>query len=661
MADGLSSSCCLDRFQSLSCNHYSIARAITVNPMEVNEVMCGVCGIADFDDGIVSRDLVSRMNDTLSHRGPDDAGVYVARGIGLGHRRLSIIDVAGGHQPISNEDGTVWVLLNGEIYNYPELRTQLLRQGHRFTTHSDTEAIVHLYEELGEGCFSELRGMFAIALWDAHERRLLLARDRVGKKPLFYGRVGNRVLFGSELKALLAAGELPRAVDHHAVSDYFSLGYIPAPKTIYRAMRKVLPGHYLVATDKGIRETCYWDLSFAKVENRTEAEWCEAIRHELCEATRIRLMSEVPLGAFLSGGVDSSSVVAMMSRSSRQPITTCSIGFEEAEFNEADFARQVARQFHTNHHEEVVRPRAVDVVDKLAWHFDEPFADSSAIPTYYVSAVARRQVTVALGGDGGDENFAGYRRYYFDQYENRMRRVLPAGVRKTLFGPLGQHYPALAWAPRVFRAKATLQSLSRSPVEGYFNSISVFRPDEKLRLFTQDFLENLQGYDTLGVLQHYYDRADTRDPLSRIQYVDIKTYLTDDILTKVDRASMAVSLEVRAPLLDHKLMERAASIPASFKLRKRNGKYILKKALEPLLPRDILYRRKQGFAVPLKSWFRKELRDVVHDQILAYDDGILDRVYLKKIWNQHQAKQFDRSAYLWSVLMFRKWQQVFAA
>lgn len=623
--------------------------------------MCGICGVADFEQPVVCKESVVRMTDTLRHRGPDDAGVYVAAGIGLGHRRLSIIDVAGGHQPISNEDGSVWVLLNGEIYNYPDLRHKLLARGHRFTTTSDTEAIVHLYEDCGENCFSELRGMFSIALWDARERKLLLARDRVGKKPLFYFSNGRRIIFGSELKALLAADGLPRALDNEAVSDYFSLGYVPAPKSIYRAVRKVLPGHYLTASADGIRETQYWDLSFARTEEKSEEEWCELLRQELCEATRVRLMSEVPLGAFLSGGVDSSLVVAMMSRLVKQPVATCSIGFEEEAFNESAYAQQVASQFKTDHHLEIVRPSAAEVIDKLVWHFDEPFADSSAIPTYYVSAAARRHVTVALGGDGGDENFAGYRRYYFDQFENRMRSMVPQAVRGAVFGPLGRHYPALAWAPRVFRGKATFQSLSRTPLEGYFNSMSLFRPDEKPRLLTADFRRTLGGYDTLDVLRHYYDRADTDDLLSRIQYLDIKTYLTDDILVKVDRASMAVSLEVRAPLLDHKVMERAASIPSALKLRNTTGKYILKKAMEPMLPRDILYRPKQGFAVPLAQWFRRELRDLAYDTLFSEDDGVLDRAYLKSIWKQHQQNRFDRSAYLWSVLMFRKWQKTFRA
>ena len=624
--------------------------------------MCGICGIFEFErQEAISRELVHRMNQTLFHRGPDDEGIHVGPGIGLGFRRLSIIDLAGGHQPLSNEDGSVWVMLNGEIYNYPELRQELLAKGHRFATRSDTETIAHLYEECGEDCFARLRGMFAIAIWDSRQRTLLLARDRVGKKPLFYSADDKRILFGSELKALLAADAMPREIDPEAVSDYFSFGYIPAPKTIYRAARKVRPGHYLVCSGSGLREVAYWDLRFGKVENRSEEEWCELLRHELCEATRVRLMSDVPLGAFLSGGVDSSSVVAMMNHTMKRAVTTCSIGFEEEEFNEADYARQVARHFQTEHYEQVVRPNALEILNKLVWHYDEPFADSSAIPTYYVSWVARQHVTVALGGDGGDENFAGYRRYAFDRWENQLRRYVPPALRRTVFGPLGRWYPGLAWAPRVFRAKATLQSLSRSPLEGYFNSVSIFRPDEKPHLFTGDFRRTLGGYDSLGVLRQYYDRAGTDDLLSRIQYVDIKTYLADDILAKVDRASMAVSLEVRAPLLDHRFMERVATMPSALKLRGRTGKYIFKKAMSSLLPAETLYRSKQGFAVPLNRWFRQELKDMAYKTIFSNGSGILDRAYLKKIWDQHQKGTFDRSAYLWAVLMFRKWEETFRA
>jgi asparagine synthase (glutamine-hydrolysing) len=624
--------------------------------------MCGICGIFEFDRMTdIPNDAVHRMNQTMIHRGPDDGGVFVGPGVGLGHRRLSIIDLAGGHQPMSNEDGTIWVLLNGEIYNYPELRAELLQRGHKFATKSDTEAIVHLYEDFGEDCFTRLRGMFAIAIWDPKNRKVVLARDRVGKKPLFYAADKARILFGSELKALLAGVSLSREIDELALSDYFSFGYVPAPKTIYRSVRKVMPGHFLVASASGIRETRYWDLSFNKLENKSEEDWGEQLRHELSEAARVRLMSDVPLGAFLSGGIDSSAVVAMMSNLMQRAVTTCSIGFKEARFNEAEYALLVSKLFSTDHHVETVEPDAVEIVDKLAWHYDEPFADSSAIPTYYVSKIARRHVTVALGGDGGDENFAGYRRYKLDYYENRLRNRVPAGLRRSVFGPLGRLYPPLAWAPRVFRAKATFESLSRTPLEGYFNSISYFRPNDKQRLFTSDFKASLGNYDSIEVFRHYYDRADTDDPLSKIQYVDIKTYLTDDILTKVDRASMAVSLEVRAPMLDHKFMELAASIPSSLKLRNGTGKYMLKKALEPTLPHEILYRQKQGFAIPLGDWFRRELKDMAYQVIVASTDGILDQEFLRTIWDQHQKRYYDRSALLWATLMFRKWRTTFSA
>jgi asparagine synthase (glutamine-hydrolysing) len=621
--------------------------------------MCGLTGIFEYKRPTdITKEQVHRMNETIVHRGPDDEGVFVGPGVGLGFRRLSIIDVAGGHQPISNEEGTIWVMLNGEIYNYPELRKELLERGHTLATRSDTETIVHLYEEYGESCVSRLRGMFAIVLWDSKKRKLLLARDRVGKKPLFYAADKQRIIFGSELKALLAGDGFSREMDLQALSDYFSFGYIPAPKTIYQAVRKVLPGHYVLVSDDGtVQERCYWNLTFGETESRSEKQWCECIREQLSDAIRVRLMSDVPLGAFLSGGVDSSAVVAGMAGLMNQAVTTCSIGFDDPQFDESKHARQVAVQFHTDHHDQVVRPEALTIVDKLTWHYDEPFADSSAIPTYYVSRIARQKVTVALGGDGGDENFAGYRRYVFDRAENNLRALLPAAVRSTVFGPLGRCYPALAWAPRVFRAKATFQSLSRNPLEGYFNSISVFRCEEKQKLFTQDFRRRLKEYDSIEVLRHHYERAGTTDPLSRIQYVDIKTYLPDDILAKVDRASMAVSLEVRAPLLDHRFMEMLARIPSSLKLRGRQGKYIFKKAMEPVLSPDTLYRPKQGFAVPLARWFREDLKEMARQTIFGVQDGILDLGYLEKIWSEHQRNTFDRSAYLWSVFMFRNWQQ----
>ena len=624
--------------------------------------MCGISGIFAPDGApTIREEAIRQMTRTLRHRGPDDEGIFVAPGIGIGHNRLSIIDIAGGHQPISNEDESVWVILNGEIYNYTELRSWLTSRGHQFRTNSDTESIVHLYEEVGEKCFELLRGMFAIAIWDARERRLVLARDRIGKKPLFYGRHNGQFLFGSELKALLALKDFPRTVDAEALSDYWSLGYIPSPKTIYRAARKVRPAHYLVVSNSGIRESCYWKLSFRANEGEDEEQWCEEILNTLEEATRIRLMSDVPLGAFLSGGVDSSAVVAMMARTSKSPVKTCSIGFEEEAFNEAAYARDLAMKLGTNHIERTVQPNAIDVIQKLAWHYDEPFADSSAIPTYYVSCAARESVTVALGGDGGDENFAGYPRYYSDTFDNRFRRGLPPRFRAAVFGPLGKLYPPMPWAPRVLRGKYRFQSIAQGPLEGYFASNSVFRPHEKSRILSDDFQASLADYDSLTVMEHHYDEADTDDPLSRIQYVDIKTYLPDDVLVKVDRASMATSLEVRAPLLDHKFMELAASIPSRLKLAGSSGKYIFKKALSSILPRETLERQKHGFGVPVCEWFRGELRQFAYDAIFQNkNDDCLNSSYLEEIWRQHQSRQLDRSAQLWAVLMYMQWQRAFA-
>jgi asparagine synthase (glutamine-hydrolysing) len=620
--------------------------------------MCGLCGM--FESGgtrVVSREKLKAMADTIRHRGPDDEGFYASGPVGLAHRRLSIIDVEGGHQPLSNEDGSIWIAFNGEIYNFEDLNRQYLSSGHTFRTRSDTETIVHLYEELGEACFAELRGMFSIALWDGRKKQLLLARDRVGKKPLFYAWDGQRLLFGSEIKALFPAGGLSKEIDLEALSDYFSYQYVPAPKTIYRSVRKLRPAHYLVANAEGIREVPYWDLSFADTQQKSEAEWCEALLAEYRTAVRSRLISEVPLGAFLSGGVDSSSVVALMN-DFQSPVTTCSIGFSESEYDEATDARHFAATLGANHFEHIVRPNAVDLVPKLAWHYDEPFADSSAVPTYYVSNVARQHVTVVLSGDGGDENFVGYRRYKLTHWEDQLRSRVPAAVRRNLFGPLGRMYPKLDWAPRIVRGKSTFQSLARSPIDGYFHGVSCCPPELKSRLLGGDVLRRLNGYDSADVLRFHYDRAQTNDPLSRIQYVDIKTYLVDDILTKVDRASMANSLEVRCPLLDHKLMELAARMPSTLKLHRNQGKYVFKKSLEHVLPREILTRSKKGFAVPVAEWFRGELKPYAQDALFERHDEILNESFLKSCWNQHQRGQRDWSALLWCVLMFRAWQEV---
>jgi asparagine synthase (glutamine-hydrolysing) len=620
--------------------------------------MCGLCGIFEPGGGrVVAHATLKAMADTIQHRGPDDEGFYACGSVGLAFRRLSIIDLEGGHQPLSNEDGSVWVAFNGEIYNFEELNRRYLSSGHSFKTRSDTETIVHLYEELGEDCFTELRGMFAIALWDARKQQIVLARDRVGKKPLFYSWDGRRLLFASEMKALFPAGGVSKEMDIEALSDFFSYQYVPAPKTIYRSVRKLRPAHYLIANADGIREVPYWDIRFDRTRRLSETEWCEALLDEYRTAVRSRLVSDVPLGAFLSGGVDSSSVVALMN-DFQPPVTTCSIGFTENQYDEANDARTFASSLGANHFEHIVKPRAIDLVPKLAWHYDEPFADSSAIPTYYVSNVARQHVTVVLSGDGGDENFAGYRRYMLSLWEERLRAHVPAALRRTVFGPLGQLYPKLGWAPRIVRAKSTFQSLARSPIDGYFHGISCCPPDLKSRLLNGDVLQRLNGYDSADVLRYHYDRASTDDPLSRIQYVDIKTYLVDDILVKVDRASMANSLEVRCPLLDHKFMELVAQIPSGLKLRHNQSKYVFKKALEGVVPADVLTRSKKGFAVPVAEWFRNELKPFAHEVLIERQDDVLNPSFLASCWKQHQRGQRDWSALLWCVLMFRTWQEV---
>jgi asparagine synthase (glutamine-hydrolysing) len=623
--------------------------------------MCGLCGI--FNVGTqesVAAPLLKAMADTIVHRGPDAEGLYVSGPVGLAHRRLSIIDLEGGQQPMSSEDGSVVVVFNGEIYNFPELRQALEQKGYRFKTRSDTEVIIYLYQEVGEECFQQLRGMFAIAIWDARHRRLVLGRDRVGKKPLFYYYDGKRCVFASEMKAILHAPGIPRKVDLEALSDYFSLLYVPAPKSIFRHIRKVKPGHYAVISETGFREVEYWDLTFAQVEERSERDWIERLLELYQEAVRIRLMSDVPLGAFLSGGVDSSSVVALMSRMMGEPVITSSIGFKDKEFDELDYARLIAEQFGTKHHEQVVEPDAAAILDRLVWHYDEPFADSSAIPTYYVSKVAREHVTVALSGDGGDEFFAGYRRYLLDVRENALRERIPGAIRRAVFSPLARIYPKADWAPRVFRGKATFESLACSHIEGYFRSVSACRPETKRQVLHLDVQRQLNGYDTLDLFKAYYDRAGTKDPLSCIQYVDVKTYLPDDILVKVDRASMANSLEVRAPLLDHRLIELTTRIPSSLKLRGTVGKYIFKKSLESVLPEDVLYRKKMGFAVPLASWLRRDLKSMAEAVLFpSQPDPMLDRRGVERLWKQHQSGLRDCSTPLWTILMYRLWQQRF--
>jgi asparagine synthase (glutamine-hydrolysing) len=625
--------------------------------------VCGIAGIYNYaNDEPVNETVLRRMTKVLTHRGPDDEGFYVADRVGLGHRRLSIIDVTGGRQPIFNEDGTMAIVFNGEIYNYRELARRVESCGHKLQTQSDTETILHLYEEFGDACIEHLRGMFAFAIWDGRQRKLLLARDRVGKKPLYYADIDGCLLFGSELKSLLEHPRMTRDVDAQAVADYFSYQFVPAPKTIFRRARKLRAGHLLTIGPNGVRERQYWDIDFSRTENRSEAEWGELLLAEFRTAVESRLMSEVPLGAFLSSGLDSSAVVAMMSHISRSPVTTTTVGFSDERYSEADDARAFAQRLKADHREHIVTPNAVGIIEKLAWHYDEPFADASAIPTFYVSQAARESVTVALSGDGGDENFVGYRRYSFDAIENRVRALAPPGLRRPLFGALAAVYPKADWLPQVLRAKATLRNLSLDPARAYFYSVYGATAGERDSLLGRGVRAQLQGYDPFDLFAEHYNRANTDDPIARAQYVDIKTYLTDDILTKVDRASMAVSLEVRCPLLDHRLMELSARIPSRFKLRGREGKYIFKRAVGQLLPPEVLARRKQGFVVPLAQWLRGDVRALAESVLFdaSANDGWLEQRAVTKLWQRHQSGLRDYSRPLWAILMFRMWQRTFA-
>ncbi len=621
--------------------------------------MCGIAGLFDTQGaGQVDRAALTRMNDSQHHRGPDEGSLHVEPGLGLGHRRLSIIDVATGQQPLFNEDGSVCIVFNGEIYNFQDLVPELQALGHVFRTKSDTEVIVHAWEAWGEDCVKRLRGMFAFALWDRNRQTLFLARDRLGVKPLFYGLLDNGLLlFGSELKSVLAHGGLRRDVDPLAIEEYFALGYVAEPRTIFTQAKKLSPG-FTLTWRRGQPEPqprSYWDVEFSLGHQIGVDDACDELRARLRESVKLRLISEVPLGAFLSGGVDSSAVVATMAGLSDAPVRTCSIAFDDPKFNEAAFAQTVADRYRTDHHVETVKSDDFDLIDTLAHLYDEPYADSSAIPTYRVCQLARQRVTVALSGDGGDEAFGGYSRYRRHLTEERMRAALPFGLRRPLFGALGRLYPKADWAPRVFRAKSTFEGMARTAVEAYFHEMSIFRRPMRDQLFSPKLKRALGGYDAQQVFDRHALQARTDDPLARIQYLDLKTYLVGDINTKVDRASMAHSLEVREPLMDHQLIEWLATLPSSLKVRGSEGKFLLKKAMEPALSDDILYRPKMGFAVPLARWFRGPLRQRVRDAVLGdrlLGTGWFNEGYLRHLVDAHQSGRHDYSAPLWTLLMF---------
>lgn len=622
-----------------------------------------MCGIAGFIDQRLASDEQQRILDemcrVIAHRGPDDQGVAVLeRGVALGMRRLAIIDLKGGQQPIANEDGSVTVVFNGEIYNYRELQRELEARGHRFRTHSDTEAIVHAYEEYGTRCVSRFRGMFAFALWDARARKLFIARDRVGKKPLYYMQTPQGAfIFGSELKALLQHPSVAREINPEAIDAYLTYGYVPDPLSIFRGIHKLPPGHLLTLMDGRVSTESYWDFSYQPTAAaRSEEEYLEELRALLDEAVRVRLISDVPLGAFLSGGIDSSTVVGLMAGHMSQPVKTFSIGFHEDSFNELKFARLTAERFGTNHQEFIVTPDICNVVDKLAWHFDEPFADSSAIPTYMVSKLARQYVTVALSGDGGDELFAGYTRYVTDLQRSAFAR-LPRFVRAGIMQPLSRRLPHGAWG------RNYLHNVALEPLDRYLDSVSIFTSLNKRSLYTADFRQQLnQHQPALISFNDYAQRVHTNEPLDALLYIDSKTYLPGDILTKVDRMSMAVSLEARVPLLDHKLIEFVTKIPVSMKMKGLETKHIFKRAVKDLVPDKILNRPKQGFGVPIQQWINNQLRERIRETLReprAQGRGYVEPRYVNLLLDEHERGRRDHAMQLWSLFMLELWHRAF--
>jgi len=622
--------------------------------------MCGIAGIVGIEPTYSAEAAdVHQMCQTIVHRGPDDEGIYLHGRAGLGMRRLSIIDLSTGHQPIHNEDRNIWVVFNGEIYNFPELRPELEERGHHFYTNSDTEVIVHLYEEYGVECVKKLRGMFALAVWDQRKEKLFLARDRFGKKPLYYGMDGTRLLFGSEIKTILACAPGLAEIAPQGLLGFFHFGYIPDPNTSFKRIKKLPPGHHLQFSNGQVRVQKYWDLpAYGTYEPRSEEECLEELEQRMAEAVRVRLISDVPLGALLSGGVDSSIVVALMARFSSRPVKTFSIGFPNADFNESEHARAVAKQFGTEHHELYVEPNIEETVHLLTESLEEPFGDSSIVPTYHVCRLARQHVTVALAGDGGDELFAGYERY--GSYLGRR------GVRLFPF-ETGRWYRKHVHpiVPTGWRGRRFLYNLSLPLRERYLDGVSLLPTSHRERnIFSKDFLAwaDKQPSPYVSFL-HFMEHGPASDPLSEVQYLDAKTYLSGDILTKVDRMSMANSLEVRAPFLDHPLAEWAATLSPRWKLRLGELKYVLKKLAERLnIPKKVLYRPKQGFSMPLLHWFRQNPAPALLDILLepkTIQRGYFEKSGVAQRLSEHRRGVRDRSWELWHLLIFELWHRNF--
>ena len=621
--------------------------------------MCGIAGFVESSRTTSpfgpdhSRALVHRMCDVIRHRGPDDEGVWLDEGVALGMRRLSIIDLSTGHQPIHNEDQTVWIVFNGEIYNFRELRLELEGAGHRFYTSTDTEVIVHAYEQWGKDAIGRLRGMFGLAIWDTRSRALLVARDRIGIKPMYYAIANGRLYFGSELKSLLEAPDLPRDLDPAALDHYLSFLYTPRDGSIFKSVRKLPPGHLMTWSGGRLEIEQYWQMGARETFTGSEAEAVQQLRSVLSDAVRSHMISDVPLGAFLSGGVDSSLVVGLMSEVSSARVKTFSIGFDEPAFDELDHARRVADHFGTDHHEFVVKPDGVGILDRLISHFDEPFADSSAIPTWYVSEMARRHVTVVLSGDGGDELFGGYDRYLphprvaaFDRYSPRALRHVAALVAERL--------------PHGARGKNFLRHVGRDEQGRYLDAIRFFGADEKPALLSPELQRAIDGPEAETRLARHFDRLGSLPWASQMMRFDAETYLPEDILTKVDRMSMAHSIESRVPLLDNEVIAFAATLPAAMKIKHGRRKHVLKEVAATLLPRDVLDRKKQGFGVPLGTWFRGHLRDLFADTLLSpttMQRGYFQPAFVRRIVSEHLAGTRDHTLPLWQLLVFERWHR----
>jgi asparagine synthase (glutamine-hydrolysing) len=624
--------------------------------------MCGIAGLFNYSEPRpVAREAVARMIAPLHHRGPDDQGVYLAGPLGLGHARLSIIDVCGGHQPIFNEDRSVAVVCNGEIYNHRELRRGLEERGHRFATRSDSEVIVHLWEELGAGCVEKLAGMFALAVADFRQRRLLLARDRVGKKPLFLADDGHRIGFASELKSLLAAGLIEPRVDPDALDLYLAYGYVPAPWTIFRGAAKLPAGHLAVVDERGARIERYWDVpvdGVADLGPAADERLTSELERLLASAVRDRLESDVPLGAFLSGGLDSGTIVSLMGEAMSEPVRTHTVGFADRATDEREDAAAVARALGTDHVATEVRPDLADVLPRIAWHLDEPFADPSAVPTWYVSRETRRRVTVALSGDGGDELFAGYgEKYRMHLFEERLRGLLPGGLRRGLFPALGRSWPRSPGLPRALRLGGLFRNLAVEAPRSYDFDRRLIPPHLEERLFGEGLLQRRRRFDPFIAIEPHLARA-PKEPLARALYLDLKTWLADDGLVKVDRMSMAHALEVRCPLLDHRIIEFAARLPARLKLAGGTTKVLLRRVAERRLPAEILTRPKRGFAPPVSRWLREDLRDFSRDLLLAPDafgGGLFDRREVERLLDDHAARRLEAGWALWTLLMLEVW------